>query len=274
MLALEALVVVGWLGVLAYPRLDADVGVAPISNEVGLSLLEAVESEDAEWMGIYMEGQKIGAALSDRVPVADGLKIQERSYLKLRAFGQDKEVTTAFVAHVDREERLSSFQFYLSAPPVRTDVVGKVMGRSLNLEIRNGGDIQKQRINLPDGAPELAVTFKHKVAAQRPETGQTFELPYFDPASMANRRMKVEVLETGTAMIGEEEVETFTLEASYQGFSSKMVIAEDGRTIQEEGALGMTLQAEPRDDALYEGWGDKPPADLIALSIVSPRSGL
>ena len=84
-----------------------------------------------------MEGQKIGAALSDRIVTADSIRIQERSYLKIRAFEQDKEITTAFIAETDKSERLQSFSFYLSAPPVRTDVRGEVIEDRLDLIIQS-----------------------------------------------------------------------------------------------------------------------------------------
>ena len=153
----EILIVCAWLGLMGVLALRTS-GHGPSSAggaDGGIALLEAVDSEDAEWMGVYMDDQKIGAALSDRIPTQDGFRIQERSYLKIRAFEQDKEITTAFVAETDKGGRLRGFNFYLSAPPVRTDVAGEVQGDALELTMSSGGEVTHQRLPLPEGTHAL-----------------------------------------------------------------------------------------------------------------------
>lgn len=263
--AVEALVVGLWLTLLALGRPG---GTPAEATFEGLSLLTTVESEDAEWFGVYLEGQKIGAAYSERLAVAEGWKLQERSYLKIRAFEQDKEVTTAITALLGRDGRLSSFTFYLAAPPVRTDVRGQVKDGALEVEIITGADVRRQTVPLPNGAPELSVTFKEKALEAARRGDDTLQVSYFDPASLSQQRMEVKIVGRGTAEVGGVNVDTVTLEAAFQGFTSRATMTLDGKTLSEESALGMTLKAEPRDVALYDGWGEGPPADIIALSVV------
>lgn len=267
----EGLLVVGWLTLLGQTFVGVLTEPAEQNTSEGMTLLETVDAEGAEWMSVYMEGQKIGVALSDRVATPTGWKVQERSFIRLRAFEQDKEITTAFVAETDHDNHLQNFTFYLSAPPMASDVRGRVEGGNLIVDLSTGGETHSQTFPLPEGAPEIALTFKARALQEGTRVGDSFEMPYFDPATLARQHMTVTVVEKGTATVAQEQVDTFTLEANFQGFKTRAVVTRDGKTLKEEGALGMTLLREPREQALYEGWNGRTPADLIALSVVSVK---
>lgn len=266
-LLLEVLIVVLWLGSLAYAWQRTQ-NAPGASLSAGTELLSAVtEGPGAEWVGIYLQGQKIGAGISDVVRSKEGYRIQERTTLRLRAFEQDRELTTIFTASTDPQQVLKRFHFMLHSPPSAIDVKGEVRGTQLQLEIRSGGEVQKQELTLKS-PPEIALTFKERVAALKPKVGQVLDLPYFDPASLSQQTLQVTVTQQGEALVDGVMTPTLTLETSYAGVKTSSIITADGRTLEETNALGMQLKRESRAQAMEQGWQKQTAVDVIALSAV------
>lgn len=263
---LEVAIVIAWMVMVGYAWDRAQTPLSAGSD--GMALLNAAaEGPGAEWVGIYLQDQKIGAGLADSLKSKDGYRIQERTWLKLRAFEQDRELTTVFTANTDLEQRLKDFRFVLNAPPSQLDVSGQMYGNRLVLMIRTGGEVQQKTLDLKE-VPEIALTYKEKIAAQKPSVGQVIEVPYFDPASLSEQKMQVTVLGEGQAQVGNDTIPTLILETSFHGVKSKAVITRDGRTLEETNALGMKLKRETRDQAMSGGWKEDSDVDIIALSAV------
>ncbi len=141
-------------------------------------------------------------------------------------------------------------------------------GLQLLLEVRTGGEVQNRTVKL-EQIPDISLTFKQRVLATHPAVGDEIEVPYFDPASLANQTLQVKVVGTGEATVNGKKIPTFTLEASYHGLKSTAVVTEDGRTLEETNALGMSLRRESREEAMNGGWSPGQAAvDIIALSAV------
>ena len=263
----EALVLVGWVGLMvhAHVRLTGRGG----SDRETLALLETVtEGPGSEWMSVYLDGKKIGCGFSDRIKQRDGYRIQERMYLRLRAFQQSREVVTALVAETDEAHRLRRFDFMLTTEPSVIRVSGAVQGKILDLEVHSGGETRSEQIRLNE-VPELSVTFKDRFLEQAPRVGDVLTFPYFDPATLSQRTLRVEVLRQGYAVVDGRRVRTYEIRSSYHGLESTAVVTEDGLTLEETNSLGMKLKRESREQALYGGWRDgEAPVDIVALTAV------
>lgn len=266
-LVLELAILLAWLLFvsLAYDRFRPGSSASSVGTHELLTA--AGEGPGAEWVGIYLEGQKIGAGLADTLTLPTGLRIQERTWLKLRAFEQNRDITTIFIAQTDLQHRLKSFRFVLSSPPSALDVTGEVRGMLLDLTLRTGADETRKQVALTE-VPEVSLTFKARILEQDPSVGQTLSVPYFDPATLAMQTLDVKVVEKGTAQVNGSTLPTYTLEASYHGFKSTAVVTRDGRTLSETNALGMTLKRETREEAMSFGKDQAAEVDIIALSAV------
>lgn len=267
-LMVEILVVLAWAA-MAYQTLQPNASVSSVSSE-GLAMLNAAaEGPGAEWVGVYLQDQKIGAGLADTNRSKEGIHMQERTWIKLRAFEQDKEITTLFSAHLDPSEHLKSFRFVMNAPPSLLDVQGEVKGLRLLLTLRNGDEEPRtQTVELKE-VPEVSLTFKERIAARHPNVGDVIELPYFDPATLSNQLMQARIVGKGQVQLDGKPIGTLSLETSFHGVTNTSIITEDGRTLEESNALGMKLKRESREQAMSGGWKQGAPAvDVIALSAV------
>lgn len=266
-LVLELSVVLAWLLMvwLAYERFRP----ATSASQAGMGelLTAAGDGPGAEWVGIYLEGQKIGAGLADTLALPNGYRIQERTWLKLRAFEQNRDITTIFIAQTDKQHRLKNFRFVLSSPPSALDVSGEVRGALLDLTLRTGEEETRKQVPLTE-VPEVSLTFKARILEKDPAVGETLELPYFDPATLASQTLQVKVVEKGSAQVNGTTTPTYTLEASYHGFKSTSIVTRDGRTLSETNALGMSLKRETREEAMSFGKEQAGEVDIIALSAV------
>ncbi len=264
---LETIVVVAWAALMVHSQVRMTVSAGTAGE--GLELLNTVtDGPGTEWMSVYLEGKKIGCGFSDKIKQRDGYRLQERTYLRLRAFDQDREIVTALVASTDNAHRLRHFDFMLSAPPSSIHVSGTVRGNILDLEIDTAGERRTQQVRLEE-IPELSVTFKERFLEQKPGAGDTLDLPYFDPVTLSKQTLHLEVLREGYAQVDGERVRTFEIRTSYHGLESTAIVTEEGVTLEETNALGMKVKRETREQAVNQGWGDgQSPVDIVALSAV------
>ena len=81
------------------------------------------------------------------------------------------------------------------------------------------------------------------------EVGKKFKLPFFDPMSMANAELDVEVLGTEGLKVGDKMMSVFRLKESFKGDDSITWISPEGKTIKEYSPRGFVVQLQPREEA-------------------------
>jgi len=271
--ALEVLSVVAWLALAGVylSRGDDQGHLVPIDVE---ALAQGVTAE--EWMGIYFHDQKVGYAVTGTTATSDGGQIiQNRSAFRMQAFGEVKEIVTAGTALVAPDLTLRRFDFFMSSDPVRLSARGEVRaaaggGSELVIEVLQAGEVQQLELPL-DAPPQLSLTLAPYIKQQAKgeiKEGMVFEVPYFDPASLAQDVMVMRVVDTELLDNGEE---AFWVERYFGDVETRVLITSAGQVLREEGALGLSLVRQTRDEARQLPTGEQP-VDIIALS-AAPLKG-
>ncbi|HJN73565.1 MAG TPA: transglutaminase-like domain-containing protein [Myxococcota bacterium] len=277
LLVVEALALAVWVATAGWLVLGQDPRgeVIPIDPEA-LSAGPASET----WMGIYFEGVKAGYAVSSSSPTADGgLLLRNRSAFEVAAFGEIKRIVTISNAVVDSNRQVRQFDFFMSSDPVDLTARGEVQGDQIVIEVVQAGQIQTVRIDV-DEPPQMSVSLNSWIAGIETDlaVGQRYEVPYFDPVTLSQQPMVLEIVDVEilpTAIVDgliHEGEEAYWIERSFGDISTRVLITPSGQLIREEGALGLALVRETKQQALTMPEGTEP-VDIIALSSVQLTGG-
>ena len=247
------------------------------SSMVALSgeALAAGPSQE-RWTGIFFEDQHVGFAVTRVSPTAEGGQLfEQRSSFQFATFGRLQEVVTAAASLTDSEGRLQRFDFFMAADQVRLSARGEVRGREIVMEVEQAGETTSLSFPI-DEPPHVGSSLEAAIQRVELAEGVSFEVPYFDPVTMSQGTMAMEVVDTEILENGEE---AFWVERRFGEVQTRILVTPAGETLREEGgALGLSVVRMTAAEAMDVPASDEP-VDLIALSAIplkgrlpSPRS--
>lgn len=241
------------------------------------------------WSGIYIGGEKIGYAYTNRVSEGDSLfRVASTQLLRLTTLGQIQVINVRSEATLNSDLSLRSFSFAmntddaassLTAPSRQRsllatsfEVQGGVDGRRLRLIVRQGGTSRgrEQTITL-DGPVYMDAGLDLLIGMDGFEVGEVINVPTFDPATLGIVPTEIRVAALDTIEWNGQEVPAYRLETEYFGFIVKVWVNEAGEELRGEvpmGSITMSTQRESRDQAVNEGWNESTALDLVNLAAI------
>ncbi len=224
----------------------------------------AGDTED--WYGIYLGEVKIGHSVTlSRALPGGGRAVSNRSLMRIAMMDQPQEVASALSYDLDAECSLKSFDFRISGA-ADIAVRGVVRGRKLELAVETGGRLQRQELAL-SGPVTLPEAIEPLLAGRGLDPGDKRSFTMFDPSSMSLQPAVVTVAGRESLDLGGRRVWATKLDVEFSGVTSRSWVDSAGRTLREEGPLGMVMLAEPKEQALRAGSGQKPLDLLTSLSV-------
>ena len=216
------------------------------------------------WFGIFFQEHHVGYSVSRMSDTIDGGQLYEqRASFRFAAAGQVQEIITAGAATVDVNGGLQRFDFFMAADPVRMSIEGAVQGNEIVMDVNQAGETSTLRFPV-SRPPQVGLSFQRSIAERDLKQGDSFEVPYFDPVTLAEGVMKVNV--TGVEIVAGGE-EAWWLERDFQGVSTRMLTTTSGEVLREESALGLQSVRMSREEAQDIPTDDRP-VDLIAKTAV------
>ena len=267
LLLFELLTVIAFVAVVAVTLLR------PREN-LGASMIdvEALSTgpSSSEWFGVYFEDQKIGYAVTSRTATKEGgLLIHSEAAYTIASFGSISETVMASSALLDSQRLLTKFDFFMSSNPVRLSASGEVSGNELKVTLHQGGEAQELTLPL-DAPPQLSLSLNTWLVDNvELREGASWEVPYFDPVTLAQNSMTMKVV--GTEIVAGEE-EAYWVERSVNGATTRVLVTTDGQTIREESAFGFSMVRETAEEARSMPDSGEV-VDVIDISIV-PLQGM
>jgi len=266
---LSALVLVAWvvqMGILARRAWS--------SSPVALAADLASYGASAQWRGIYYRGDKVGFSVGQTTATASGYEVREDARLQMMILGSTAAVRVTSRANVDRAFNLQGFSFALDAGTGPTEVGGTLEGRRLHLSIRtpSGGE-RKETRELAE-PPALSLNLPRVLAARGLHPGQSLQVTVFDPATLHNAPMTLEVQAREVVRAAGRPVPAFRVEERMSGITTHTWITDVGETVREESPMGLIVVRETPDQARTLAVPGAIQTDLIeaaALAPVTPR---
>ena len=260
------LLVAGWIAVMAVlvnrSYLQASTSLAADLGRYGSA---------AVWRGVYYRGEKIGFTVSQTMPSDEGFLLEEDGRLQMSLLGATTAATIRTAAHVDRSFTLHAFEFSLDPGTGPLEIRGKVDGKRLTLEIKTASGTRTEVRDL-DEPPALALNVSRRLANGGLVAGAKYQWSVFDPATLRNSRVNVEVgrreLVRGA---GATPLPAFRVEMEFAGLRTSSWITDTGEVVREESPLGLITVRESAESARAMAVSRRMQVDLLQAAAVAPR---
>jgi transglutaminase-like putative cysteine protease len=259
------LVVVAWvaqMGALAKRNLEAS------SMTMGGDL--ARYGTSAQWKGVYSRGEKIGFLVGQTIPRDDGYELQEDGRLQMTLLGASTAARLHTSAIVDREFQLRSFTFSLDPGTGPISVGGQVEGKALRITVQSPSGTRSETRELAE-PPALSLNLSRRLAAAGLRPGLHLEVPVFDPATLRNAPMTVDVEQREVVRAADRPVPAFKVRTRFGGIASTSWITDVGEVVREESPLGFMVVKETRERALSLAVSGEVQADMYESAAVVPN---
>jgi hypothetical protein len=266
--ALSVVVVLAWLGNMAVL-----VRQALQRSNVALAADLAGYTPAAQWRGIYYRGDKIGFSVGQTTPTPTGYEIREDGRLQMTLLGSPTSVRMSSRAEVDSSFQLRRFSFTLDPGTGPTEIVGTVDGRRLQLTIRTSSGERSETRDLPE-PPALSLNLSRALVARGLVPGDVHTVSVFDPATLRNAPMRIEVQAREIVRAAGRPTPAFRLEASFAGVRTRSWVTDVGEIVREESPMGLLVVRETREQAQALAVPGSVQADLLEAAAVVPRRPL
>lgn len=254
------------------PSAEDGVAAGPLPDAVPAG---AASPAAGGWVGLYMEGKKVGYSNHDVAPQPGGFVLTDRSVLRLRLLETDQTIHAHSVAETDDTYALRSFRVRLQSGVGDFRVSGAVTDGELSvtMETGAGGDRSDTRRFPLEGPIFVPSGLRARLVADGLRVGARRSAAIFDPAAMAAEPIEVEVVAREPLEANGGAVEAWRLVESFRGIRTTVWLDADGGTLREEGPMGLVAVRESAERATGHGWGDGTLVDLmdaVAVPVKSP----
>ena len=261
---LSALVVVAWvlqMGVLLRQTFYR----APLALAADLGSY----SGSAQWRGIYYRGDKIGFSIGQTTPTDDGYEIREDTRLTMTLVGATAAVRMTSRAFVERSFALRRFSFSLDPGTGPTTIEGALDGKRLDLTIRNSAGERRESRDLAE-PPALSLNLPRTLAARGLEPGQKLVVSVFDPATLRNSPMRIEVQAREVVQAAGRPVPAFRVLGRLAGVTITSWVTDTGEVVKEESPMGLLVVRETPEQAQALAVPGSVQADLLEAAALVP----
>jgi len=219
-----------------------------------------------EHMGAYLENERVGWVKTSSTRAANGWTLNQQSELRLTVQGQVRKIETVGTADTDREFRLRAFSFRLSTEGSALSAYGKVEGDALSVTVDLGEGKKELRFPLKKNIL-VDLNVDRYLAAKGLKPGDRFEIDVFDPQTMGTIPVKVQVVGTERMNVMGFDVYATHLRRTLGGATFDAWIDANGKSLKEQGPLGLTLVREAPSEARKVV--SRPGRDLIAKASIA-----
>jgi transglutaminase-like putative cysteine protease len=101
--------------------------------------------------------------------------------------------------------------------------------------------------------------------------GKRFELSMFDPATLKNAPMTIEVEGRDVVRVGGRPLPTLKLRTQFSGVTSHSWLTETGEIVREESPMGLIVVQEPRETATAMAVSSEVRADMYDAAAIVPK---
>ncbi len=214
------------------------------------------------WMGLYMNGHKVGYSSFHLARNGRGYLLTDRSVLRLRVMGRDQTIYAQTSAEIDASYALQRFRVRLQSGVGLFQIGGRVADGQLSVEIDVGSQTDRRTFRL-DGPIFLPSAIRIQMAESGMRAGARTVASVFDPASMSAEPIIVETIGLEPLDGADGEVRAWKTVESYRGMQTTVWLDRHGNALREEGPIGLVAVRESADRAVTEGWAEDSLVDLM-----------
>jgi len=223
----------------------------------------------AQWRGVYYRGEKIGFTVSQVVPTDDGFELQEDGRLQFSLLGSTNAAVLRTSAKVDHAFAIQSFEFSLDPGTGPLTITGRLDGLRLSLEIQTAAGTRTEVRELAE-PPALMLSLGRRLASEGLTAGTRKQWMIFDPATLKNSPVVVEIGAREVVVAGGRPLPAFKVQMQFSGLATTAWITDTGEIVREESPMGLITVRESQDEATALAVNRAMQVDMLAASAVVP----
>lgn len=223
----------------------------------------------AQWRGIYSRGDKIGFVVGQTVPTADGYELQEDGRIQMTVLGATTAARLHTAVQVDKAFDVKSFQFSMDPGTGPIEVEGTLDGRRLQLTVKTPTGTRTETRDLAE-KPALSLSLSRQLAAAGLAPGKHIEASVFDPATLRNETMVIDVQAREVVRAAGRPVPAFKVLTRFAGITSTSWITDTGEVVREESPLGLMVVKETPERATALAVPGEVQSDMLEAAAVVP----
>ena len=232
---------------------------------LSISEIESPHTKET-WMNILQNKHKIGFSHSTFFPEDNGYKLQETTFMRINTMGMVQNINLRTQGQLNADFSLVKFDFEINSGRFSFTVNGNVSDDVLTVRTTSAGASRKFDIRIKK-RPYLMAGITAAIASTKLDTGDKYTFRIFDPATMGQAPVIVEVIgKEDIQIMGANQIATKVI-LNFKGANQIAWIGENGDVLREKGLLGIHLEKTTRNDAL-EGL-DLQPSDLTRTASVA-----
>jgi|CXWL01.1.fsa_nt_gi hypothetical protein len=261
---LSILVLTAWAATMAVLVYESYVRPASV-----LAADLASYGSDAQWRGVYYRGSKVGFTVSQTTVRDSGYEIREDGQLEMTLLGSASIAKIHTTANVDRSFLLQSFTFSMDPGTGAVQVSGSVEGSRLALRITTSAGVRAHSLQL-DEPPALALNLGRRLADGRLKAGARYTWAVFDPATLRNAPVAIEVGEREVVRAGDVRIPAFRVVMESAGLKVTSWVTDTGEIVREDSPLGLMTIREPAAIATRMAVSGRTRQDMLTTAAVVP----
>jgi transglutaminase-like putative cysteine protease len=262
----SALALIAWVAVMAIliHRAYLQASSATLATDL------ARYGSGAVWRGVYYRGEKIGFTVSQTVAKDDGFELEEDGRLQMSLLGATTAATIRTTAHVDASFALRAFEFSLDPGTGPVEVRGRIDASRLTLDVTTPSGTRREVRELAE-PPSLALNISRRLANGGLVPGARYQWTIFDPATLRNAAVNVEVGRRELVRGATTPIPAFRVEMEFAGLRTTSWITDTGEVVREESPLGLITVRESAESARAMAVSRRMQVDLLQAAAVAPR---
>ena len=224
----------------------------------------------AQWRGVYYRGEKIGFTVSQVQATDDGFELQEDGRLQFTLLGAITPAIIRTTARVDRSFALRSFDFSLDPGTGPMSISGHLNGLRLGLTISSASGKRTEVRQLKE-PPALMLSVGRRLASEGLTPGTTKQWAVFDPATMQNAPVTIDIGEREIVDAGQRRpIPAFKVQMTFSGLRTTAWVTDTGEIVREESPMGLITVLETQEQAMALAVSNGMRADMLETSAIVP----
>jgi hypothetical protein len=211
------------------------------------SIGEVVERDT--WMNIFQNNRKIGFSHTTFSKQDTGYRLKETVFMRINTMGMVQDINLKTEGWLHPDFTIASINFEINSGRFKFTVNGTLSGNVMAVHTKSSGDSRRIEIKVKE-KPYLFAGILNAIASTKPGPGEKFVFHVFDPGTMAQQPVQVEVIGPEQIELTGNQIPATKIALSLKGATQLAWIDENGDVLKEKGLLGIQLEKTNRQDAL------------------------
>ncbi|MGQ9465862.1 MAG: transglutaminase-like domain-containing protein [bacterium] len=213
---------------------------------------EEVKDIQEEWLGIFIQGARVGYSFTKVMTFGSGLTIENRSQMTINMMNRITTLATHLYVQTDTTYAMNNFSISISTAGHESKIKGVIKDKKLILTNYSQG-IEQTQVKEIKEKPYFPDAIDQIVKKKNLKPGDEISIPYFDPTSQTSGQAKLKVYPDEMVMVVDKQFMGKKVEINFLGMVSYLWLDNNYHIIKSEiPNLRMEMIPMTKEEALAE----------------------